>query len=438
MPAARTEPHARPQQAAGYRRRGAAGALALCLALAGGGTVPVAAVIGLGLATQPAQAQNLFAPRVIVNGLPITEFEVRQRIAFLESLALVATEEEAIERLIEERLQRFEAGRRGVRATPEQVAEGMAEFAARYEMTTEQFIERLAEAGVEATSFRDFVEAGVMWRAVVRGEVGGRVVVTEADVDRAMETTAIRAVPRVQISEIVLPTDPRFAEAVAEIVPQIQAITSLEEFAIAARQVSAAPSRDAGGRVPDWLPVTNFPPNIGGQLAEMGVGDVLGPVDLPGGQAIAFLQLRARDAVRMIPPSDVEMRYARLTIPGGRSPEAQAEAARITARADTCGQVEAIAAQGPASPVTFVTQQQTDLPTAVALELARIDINETSAVLVDDQGRLVVLMLCHRILQVDPPVSRDQIRERVFAERANGITQALMARLRADAAIEYR
>lgn len=433
MPA-RTQAHPRTHQAAGRRRGRAA---ALCLALAAV-SLPVAAGLGAVLVAPPAVAQGLFAPRVIVNGLPITEFEIRQRIAFLTALALADDEQEAIDRLIEERLQRFEAGRRGIRATPEEVEAGMAEFASRYEMTTEQFLDRLAEAGVEATSFRDFVEAGVMWRAVVRGEVGGRVVVTEADVDRAMDTATIRAVPRVQISEIVLPTDPRFAEAVAEIVPQIQAITSLEEFAIAARQVSAAPSREAGGRVPDWLPVTNFPPNVGGQLAEMGVGDVLGPIDLPGGRAIAFLQLRARDAVRMIPPTEVEVRYARLAIPGGRSPEAQAEAARIDAQAATCAQIEAVAARGPAGPVEFITQQQTALPPAVALELARIDMNETSAVLVDDRGALVVLMLCHRILRSDPPVTREQVRERVFAERANGITQALMARLRADAHIEYR
>ena len=56
MPA-RTQAQSRPRLVVGHRRGGTAGALALCLALAGG-ALPVAGVVGAALTAGPAQAQN--------------------------------------------------------------------------------------------------------------------------------------------------------------------------------------------------------------------------------------------------------------------------------------------------------------------------------------------------------------------------------------------
>src|SRR6056297_324606 len=81
----------------------------------------------------------------------------------------------------------------------------MAEFAGRVDLTTEEFVARIAEAGVAEESFRDFVRAGVAWREVVRNRFGPRAQVTEAEVDRALSLTSRRGGAEALISEIILP-----------------------------------------------------------------------------------------------------------------------------------------------------------------------------------------------------------------------------------------
>jgi peptidyl-prolyl cis-trans isomerase SurA len=404
---------------------GVAGLVALALFLVGGLGVP------------PALAQGLFAPRVHVNDQVITEYEILQRQALLTALGMPDDRREAMDRLIDERLMREAAARQGVRVSRVELDEGMAEFAGRYDVQTPEFLTRMRAVGVEAGSIREFVETGLMWRQVARREVGGRVVITEADVDRAFETAATRSTARVRLAEIVLPNDPRFAAAVADLTPRILAITTADEFSFAASQISVSPSRAEGGLIADWLPMTNFPPPLAQSFTEARIGQVVGPIELPGGQAIVFLQLRARDTVRNIPAGQTQLRYARIPIAGGRSEAAQAEAARIAADADSCATLPGISSRGPAGEVEYVEQMQTQLPPAVAIELARLNPGGVSTAIVEGDT-LVMLMLCSRVLRVQEMPTRDQMRERLFSERANALTEGLLARLRADARIIYR
>jgi len=398
--------------------------------------VLMAAIVCLGSGL-PAAAQGLFAPRVLVNDQAITEFEIRQRVAMLGALGMDDSRQEAIDRLIEERLMREAGTRAGVRVTRAEIEEGLSEFASRYEMTLEEFMREMAGAGIEASSLRDFVESGLMWRRVARREVGGRITVTDADVERAMQTAAVRAVARVRLAEIVLPTDPRFADAVAQIVPRIQAITTAEEFSLAASQASLSPTRDQGGLMADWLPMTNFPPPLARAIEQARINEVIGPIDLPGGEAIVLLQLRGRDTVRNIPAGRTLLRYARVAIPGGRSEAAQQEAARLAAQADGCRELPGIAARGPSGEVVFIEEFQTQLAQGVAIELARLNPGGSSVSLVEGDN-LLFLMLCSRELRVEGRPTREQMRERLFNERAAALTEGLMARLRADAHIIQR
>ena len=139
-------------------------------------TMTRAAVFALGLVGTPfiggvaALAQDAsFSPRLYVNDRAVSNFEVQQRALFLSLLRAPGdVQAEAIKGLIEDRLRSGVAKQQGLTLTAEAVTAGMNEFAARANLTGEQFIAALGQAGVAPETFRDFVSAGLIWRDVVR------------------------------------------------------------------------------------------------------------------------------------------------------------------------------------------------------------------------------------------------------------------------------
>ena len=136
----------------------------------------------------------------------VTRYELDQRILFMQLLRQPGEIESiALKGLIEDRLRFDLAKRLGLVVPPASLQTGMEEFASRANLTAEQFIAALGQAGVESQTFRDFVDAGLVWREIVRSKFGPSVSITEAEIDRALAgfvpTTALKA----RYSEIVLP-----------------------------------------------------------------------------------------------------------------------------------------------------------------------------------------------------------------------------------------
>lgn len=215
-------------------------------------------------AAGPAAAQGLFQPVALVNDKGVTRFEVEQRMRLLQVLGTAGDlEQQALDGLINERLQLDSAENFGIEITDEDVATGVEEFGARTNLTGQQLLDNLAGAGVDPQSFRDFVRASLAWRQVVQGLFRGKANITQTDIDRAKSQIDPAQNAQVLISEIFLPANtPENAARAEQLAPQIQQITSFEEFAEAARAVSAAQSREVGGRVSNWVPLRNLPPAI--------------------------------------------------------------------------------------------------------------------------------------------------------------------------------
>lgn len=396
----------------------------------------IAAALAVLAAPVPGMAQNMFAPALHVNDRVITNFDIAQRMRLLEVLNVGAEDlrEEAIRRLTEEAVQAFHARRAGVRIARDELAEGVAEFAARADMEAEEFIAELSRAGVEEAAFREFIEVGLMWRAMVRARFVPRVNITSAEVDRALSVSAIRGTQRVLLSEIFLPSDPEFAEAVAEILPQILAITSFEDFASAARQVSIAGSREQGGRL-EWLDIDALPAQVRAQVRDARPGAIIGPIEVPG--AFGIFQVRATDSRREIPADRVRVDYKTLLLPGGRSEANAARLAEIRARVDRCTDLNAFARDLSEEALRRDEALVRSLPQDVALELARMDEKQISANMVQG-GNLVVLMLCSRTLEFEEPPTRDQVRNRLRDQRLNQLADNWLAELIAEAEIRRR
>ncbi|OYX41866.1 MAG: hypothetical protein B7Z02_14745 [Rhodobacterales bacterium 32-67-9] len=411
----------------------------------------------------PAQAQSgKFSPAIIVNDSVITQYELDQRIRFLTLLRAPGDPvAEAEKGLTEDRLRSHAAKAAGIVPNEQQIAAGMAEFAGRANLDTEQFLQAIGQAGVVPETFRDFVSAGLAWREVVRARFGQRISITEAEIDRAMSVVAQRgAGPRVLLSEILIPMSPGTAIEVNDLATALsESIRSEAAFAAAARQYSAAPSRAEGGQI-GWIPLTNLPPQLRQVIAGLANGQVSPPVPL--GSAMGLFRLRGLEQGGEIAAANISVDYAQLMIAGGRSAEALNMAERVRGEVDTCDDLYRVAKGRPANELLRETRPMSQVPAEIAAELARLDDNESSTALTRGEA-LVFLMLCKRsatlaaggvpavtdvsaptgdgVPAIDPTLgfgqgpSRAQVREELINQRLASQADGYLAELRANAII---
>ena len=378
-----------------------------------------------------AQQGAPFAPRVIVNDRAVTNYEVDQRIRFLQLLNSPGDlEEEAVKGLIEDRLRMDAAADLGIVLEPETVEAGMEEFAGRANLTTEQFIAAIGEGGISAQTFRDFVEAGLAWREVVRARFGPRAQITEAEIDRAIALSSQRGGARVLLSEIILPADtPERKAQSQQLANQLSRdITTTAAFAAAARQYSVSPSKARGGRM-DWLDLATLPPQIAAVVLGLAPGQVSDPI--PVTNAVALFQMRALEETEVAAPETLSIEYARFFLERGT----QDEANRVAAELDTCDDLYGVAKGQPEERLLREVKPVAELPDDIALELAKLD--EGESVLFARGGTPSLLMLCGRTPALGEDVDRAAVRQRLLNQRLGAYAESYLAELRADAIIRY-
>jgi len=401
-------------------------------------TLCLTAVTALVFLGTPTFAQNQFAPAVKVNDQVITNYEVDQRARFLTLLRAPGDpRKEALKALINDRLQTQAARAAGIKPTQEEIEVGMEEFAARANLSAEDFVKALASGGVSAETFRDFVAAGQGWRELVRTRFGPRASISEAEVDRAIAQSSNKSGLRVLLNEIILPA--HTPQASAQSVPRaekISKITTTAAFSAQARRYSASGSRGRGGRL-DWMPLSNLPPHIRSQILSLSPGQVTAPIPITNG--IVLFQMRQIEETQTAEPTDLSLEYAAFYIAGGHTPPAMKEAARVKARVDSCDDLYGIAKGLPEEQLQIETLPLAQVPQDVAIELAKLDPGEVSTNLTRSNGQtLVFLMLCGRTAALgEDALSREDVRSQLVNQRLQSYANGYLADLEADATIVY-
>ena len=415
----------------------------------------LAAMLGTAV---PAIAQDSpFGPYLYVGDRVITNFEMDQRARFLALLRSPGDPvAQARTALIDDKLRMMAAERLDITLSDAALQAGLEEFAGRANLTVEQFTAALGQSGVEPQSFRDFVAAGLVWRDVVRGRYAGQVTVSEAEIDRVIAQSAQETKIRLLVSELVIAAPAGQEDAALARARDIgDTIRAGGNFAAAARRFSASPSAGSGGALP-WLPLENLPPNLTPLLLGLEPGGVSEPVVVPN--AVVLFQLRDIEETVGPAPTGVEVEYAEYLI--ADTPEAGAEVTRLRAEVDRCSELYAEAKGQPEQQLTVTTATMGNIPQDVALELAKLDLNESSAALTRG-GNRVFLMLCSRRALPAPPEivldgapapalapaaaaptpepeagpDRDAIRNQLLNQRLAGFAERDLAKLRAETII---
>ena len=122
-----------------------------------------------------AQRQNPYGIAIWVNDRVITNFEISQRVLLLRAFGTTGNlEKTATDQLIEDRLRLQGAAQAGLTITDEEIEAGVAEFAARANLTGEQLYQYVGQRGAAKESMQSFVRAGLLWRNLVQARFGGR------------------------------------------------------------------------------------------------------------------------------------------------------------------------------------------------------------------------------------------------------------------------
>ncbi len=387
----------------------------------------------MALSAPQSGAQSLFSPAIRVNQDIVTWYELEQRIQFLNVLGIPGgTEAEVRQALIDERLRKQAMREAGIQAAPEDVQVGIDEFAARGQLSTDQFLQLLGDAGVDPETVRDFVADQLAWRDYISARFLSQARPTEDEINRALGQGGGGGL-QVLLSEIIIPVNQQTLAQTELLAEEISRLQGFDAFSSAAAQYSAAATRNNGGRL-DWLNITNLPPALQPLILGLENGEITEPVGLPN--AIALFQMRGIREVSTGAPRYSKIDYAVYYLPGGRSGDTLAQATRLREDIDTCDDLYGIAKDQPAEVLERIEAAPSEIPQDVAVELAKLDRNEVSTALTRNNGQtLMFLMLCNRTRDLGEDTSRVDVANALTQQRLQAFAESLLEQLRADASI---
>ncbi|MCR6643198.1 MAG: peptidylprolyl isomerase [Terricaulis sp.] len=261
------------------------------------------AVAALAGAPAPASAQLAEGVAAIVNDSVISTYDVRVRAnMLLVSAGIQSTPEmleraraQALDELIDERLQIQEyRSRADTPVNPDSIDRRIGDIARSNNLTSEQFVESLAAAGVPVSTLRQQIEADIAWQALMNGLYGSRLRISEIEVRETQERLAASATrPQYLISEIFLPAsnEGEFQNMMQGGMRLIQEMQNGAPFPLVARQFSASPTAAAGGDV-GWIAASELAPELQPIAERLQPGQVSLPVRTPNGVYIIALRER--------------------------------------------------------------------------------------------------------------------------------------------------
>lgn len=384
--------------------------------------------------TAPAIAQSAFSAAIQVNDDTITFYEIEQRKKLMRVLRAPGNLEQAArDALIEDKLKLAEARKIGLRPEGALIDQGIEDLAGNNGLTGAQLLSQLSNQGIAPETFKSYVAANVLWREVVRARFGSRGNVSEAEVDRALTATQPSGGIRVLISEIILPLVPQLAVQSRRQATQVRSVRSTAEFSALARKLSFSASRANGGRL-DWMNLSDLPAPLRPILLALRPGQVSEPIEVPN--ALILFQLRALEEGSAAAPATAAVDYAQFLLPENASGRGLKDAARIAGRLDQCDDLYGYAKGLPKDRLVRESVAPSQLAPDVAIELAKLDRNETSVQLTRNDGQTrVLLMLCGRTTKAAGNADRETVRAQLRQQRLSSIADSFLAEIKADARI---
>ena len=395
---------------------------------------------------------NVRRATAIVNGDIITGTDVNHRLALIVAAngGQVSDEEkqrlrlQVLRNLIDETLQIQEAaaneitiGNDEVEATFRQVAQQ------NFKQDIGAFDQYLRTQGSSTDTLKRQIKGELAWSRLLRRNIQPFINVGDEEVNAIIERlNASKGTSEYRIGEIYMSASQETAAQVAENMRKIlEQIRGGGSFVAYARQFSEASTAATGGDL-GWVRPAQLPQTLAEAAEQMEVGQVVGPISVPGGFSILYL-IDSRQVLTADPRNALlSLKQLAISIPPG-STEAQATAqaekfAIATQAIKGCGAANEVAARLGATVVDNDQVKLRDLPASLQGAISELQIGQASPPFGSVEDGVRVLILCGR----DDPQSTsapsfDAIMSRLENDRVNKRAQIYLRDLRRDAIIEY-
>ncbi len=394
---------------------------------------------------------NVRKPTAIVNGYVITRTDVDQRFNLfvaLNQLKLNAEEQDrlrlqVLRLLTDETIQIQEAKANEITIPADQIDRSFASISSRYQRTPEQMRAWLREIGSSERSFKRQIEGELAWQRVIQRKIGAFINVGDEEVQsiiRRLEEA--KGTEEFHLREIYLSATPensgeRFS-AMQQMIQQMQQGRPFEYFARFSEATTAAQGGDLG-----WVRSAMLPAALAQAAQGMQVGQVAGPIEVPGGFSLLYLVDKRQ--VLTADPRDAKLSLRQITVkfPAGttqaQAQEKAAEFAKVLQSTAGCGAVSKAAETLGAEVVDNDSVRARDLPPQLQEIVLKLQIGQSTPPFGTPTEGVRALVLCGRD---DPKTaalpSADQIREGIEEQRTNLRAQRMLRDLRRDAIVEYR
>jgi peptidyl-prolyl cis-trans isomerase SurA len=395
---------------------------------------------------------NVRRATAVVNGSVITGTDVDQRLALIlaANQGKIGEEErkrlrlQVLRNLIDETLQIQEAKASEIEVAQAEVDQSYARVAAQnFNQNVSAMDAYLKRVGSSPESLKQQIRGELSWQRLLQRNVAPFINVSEDEVNEVIERLkASKGTEEYRLGEIYLAATPETREQVHQNALQIvQQLREGGSFVAYARQYSQASTAAVGGDL-GWIRLAQLPGELATVAREMETGQLIGPIEVPGGFDILYLIDKRQ--VLTADPRDAVLALKQISIdfPKGIT-EAQASAkaeqfAKAIQAARGCGDVDNVAASIGAQVVANDQVRARDLPGPFQTAVLQLSPGETLPPFGSADEGVRILMLCGRDdPQVDSGPSFDQLMSQMEDERINKRAQMYLRDLRRDAIIEY-
>ena len=395
---------------------------------------------------------NMRRATAVVNGDVITGTDVNQRLALIVAAngGEVSDEEkqrlrvQVLRNLIDETLQIQEAAANEITIAPSEVDATFAQVAQQnFRQDLKAFDAFLLTKGSSSNTLKRQIKGELAWSRLLRRNVQPFINIGDEEVNAIIERlNASKGKNEYRIGEIYMSANAETAGQVSENMKKIlDQIRQGGSFVAYARQFSEASTAATGGDL-GYVRPGQLPEALSEAVGQMQVGQVVGPIEVPGGFSILYLIDQRQILVADPRNALLSLKQLSITFPAGTT-EAQAskragEFADKTRNIKGCGAANEIAGQIGAQVVDNDQVRLRDLPGPLQATIAELPIGQASQPFGSVEEGVRVLILCGRD---DPETSSapsfDAIMSQLENERVNKRAQIYLRDLRRDAIIEY-
>ncbi len=395
---------------------------------------------------------NVRRATAIVNGDIITGTDVNHRLALIIAAngGQVSDEErqrlrlQILRNLIDETLQIQEAEANEITISDAEVEATFNQVAQQnFKQDIAAFDAYLRSQGSSTDTLKRQIKGELAWSRLLRRNIQPFVNVGNEEVNAIIERlNASKGKTEYRIGEIYMAANPENAQQVATNMANIlEQIRGGGSFVAYARQFSEASTAATGGDL-GWVRPEQLPQTLADAAVQMQVGQVVGPVQVPGGFSILYL-IDQRQVLTADPRNAVlSLKQLAIEFPEGITEEdataLAAQFAQSTQAIRGCGAANEVAAQLGANVVDNDQVRLRDLPGALQPAIERLQVGQASQPFGSIDDGIRVLILCGRDdPQTAAAPSFDQIMSQLENQRVNKRAQIYLRDLRRDAIIEY-